>query len=165
MAYVFKQGGVGRERTERQSMTITRDEEAPAWPASIPTDTVCYMILKARQFDVKDAPTDEGSGSNPSDDDMISVLEDSRDDPVQEELRSAIWALSEDEQIDLVALAWLGRGDGGPEDWEDVRATAAEAHNDRTASYLIGTPLLADYLEEAMSMFGESCEEFEEGHL
>ena len=70
---------------------------------------------------------------------------------------SAIWALNEDEQIDLVALAWLGRGDGELENWDDLRGEASRAHNDRTADYLLGMPLLADYLEEGLSQFGESC--------
>jgi hypothetical protein len=84
---------------------------------------------------------------------------------VQEELRSAIWALSEDEQIDLVALAWLGRGDGAKDDWTEIRNSALEAHNERTASYLLGTPLIADCLEEAMPMFDQSCEDYVFGRL
>jgi len=146
-------------------MKGVRVKESPAWPATISPDKVCYLILKARQFDVKDALSDEGSASNPSDDEMIDVLEERFDDPVQEELRSAIWALSEDEQIDLVTLVWLGRGDGGAEDWSEIRDRAAEAHNHRTARYLLGTPLLPDYLEEALSMFGESCEIAALNHL
>jgi hypothetical protein len=72
-----------------------------------------------------------------------------------------IGALSEDEQIELVALAWLGRGDGTIEDWSDLRAQAASAHNRRTAQYLLGLPLLADHLEEGLSLFGRSCESYE----
>ncbi len=50
------------------------------------------------------------------------------------------------------------------DNWRDLRAEAARAHNNRTASYLLGTPMLADYLEEALSQFGKSFEDFE-GHL
>ena len=81
------------------------------------------------------------------------------------ELKSFIGALTEDEQIDLVALTWLGRGDATIDEWEEIRAEAARAHNRRTASYLLGMPLLSDHLEEALSQFGCSCEEFEQGHL
>ena len=126
---------------------------------SISTEKVCYIIAKAREFDVKDVVTDVGDSSNATDDGMLSVLEDHRDDPVVQEIAAAIFAMSEDEQIDLVTLAWLGRGDGTLDDWSDLRAEAARAHNKRTASYLLGTPLLADYLEEALSQFGISCEE------
>jgi hypothetical protein len=78
------------------------------------------------------------------------------------ELSGFIGQLNVDEQIDLVALTWLGRGDGDLENWRDLRNQAADAHNNRTAAYLLGTPMLADYLEEAMSMFGLSPEDFEE---
>ena len=78
-----------------------------------------------------------------------------------QEITSLINSLSEDEQIDLVALAWLGRGDYSASDWPTVREEAARAHNQRTAEYLLGIPLVSDFLEEGLSMLGYSCEEFE----
>jgi hypothetical protein len=132
---------------------------------TIAPDKICYVIVKAREFDVKDVVTDPDDASNATDDTMISVLEDHEDDPVAEELRGFIDALNVDEQVDLVALTWLGRGDGTLDDWNDLRAEAARAHNNRTAAYLLGIPLLADHLEEALSQFGGSCEDFEMGHL
>jgi Protein of unknown function (DUF3775) len=124
----------------------------------ISPDKVCYIIAKAREFDVKDVVTDPDDASNPTDDAMLSVLEDHKDDPVVQEISAAVFAMTEDEQIDLVALAWLGRGDGTLDDWPDLRAEAARAHNNRTAAYLLGMPLLSDYLGEALSQFGHSCE-------
>ena len=118
-----------------------------------------------REFDVKDVVTDPDDASNATDDSMVSVLEDHGEDPVADEIRGFIGALNEDEQIDLVALAWLGRGDGTIDDWDELRAEAARAHNKRTAAYLLGMPLLADHLEEALSLFDRSCDDFEMGHL
>ncbi|TCR75612.1 DUF3775 domain-containing protein [Rhizobium sp. BK376] len=126
------------------------------WIASISPDKVRYLIAKSRKFDVKDVGTDPHSGSNATDDGMIAILEEHPDDVVESELRSAIRSLNEDEQVDLVAMAWLGRRDGDINDWADLRRQAADAHNGRTASYLLGTPLLADYLEEAPDQFGET---------
>jgi hypothetical protein len=103
--------------------------------------------------------TDPDDASNATDDAMISVLEDHRDDPVVQEIAAAIFAMSQDEQIDLVTMAWLDRGDGSIEDWDGLRAEATRAHNKRTASYLLGMPLLADYLDEALSELGHSCDE------
>ena len=123
---------------------------------------IATIIAKARQFDVKDVVTDSDASSNASDDAMLSVLEDHRDDPVQSELTAIIRGLNEDEQIDLVALAWLGRGDGDLADWNDLRAEAARAHNRRTAEYLLGMPILGDHLEEALAQFGHATEEFEQ---
>jgi len=132
---------------------------------SIQVEHVCFIVVKAREFDAKDVQTIPDSGSNAADDRMYSVLEDNPDDPVVEELTCFISDLNVDEQVDLVALAWLGRGDGGISDWAELRAEAARVRNDKTASYLIGMPLLPDYLEEALSLFDMSCIEFETGHL
>jgi hypothetical protein len=147
------------------------DATGPDTPAeegdvlTISPEKVCFIIVKAREFDVKDVVTDPDSGSNPTDDREAAVLEDHEDDPVVEELTGFIGALTEDEQVDLVALAWLGRDDYAASDWDSVREEAASAHNERTASYLLGMPLLGDFLEEGLSMLGYSCEEFEIGRL
>ena len=129
---------------------------------SLSPDKAFAILTKARQFDVKDAVSEPDPGSNASDDMMLSVLEDHADDPVRNELVAMIRALNVDEQIDLVTLAWLGRGDGDLDDWDDLRSEAARAHNKRTAEYLLGMPILADYLEEALSQFGHTAEEFEQ---
>lgn len=86
------------------------DIEAPE--LTIPVAKVCFIIAKAHGFDVKVAVTEPDTGSNPTDDNEIAVLQDHDDDPVREELGSLISELSVDEQIDLVALTWLGRDDG-----------------------------------------------------
>jgi hypothetical protein len=124
---------------------------------TITLEKLCFIISKSRQFDAKDELTDPGDSSNATDDGMRSVLEDHHDDPVHVELTSAIWSLNDDEQIDLVTLTWLGRGDEKAEGWDALRAEAARDHNSRTADYVLGMPLLSDYLEEALSQFGLSC--------
>ncbi|MGY3389636.1 hypothetical protein ACVWW6_002227 [Bradyrhizobium sp. USDA 3311] len=94
---------------------------------AISAEKVAFIIEKAREFDVKEAASDPDSGSNPSDDDGIDVLEDTASDPVASELTGFIGALNEDEQLDLVTLMWIGRGDGSVDEWDDLRARAAEA--------------------------------------
>lgn len=128
---------------------------------SISAEKVYWVSTNARRFDVKDVVTEPDPVSNATDDGMREVLEDHSDDPVVAELVAEIRALNEDEQIDLVALAWLGRGDGDLKDWQSLRSEAARAHNDRTASYLLSMPLLSDYLDEALAQFGHSAAEFE----
>jgi hypothetical protein len=134
---------------------------APAPDLQISPDKVGFFIQKARAFDVKDVVTDEGSGSNAADDAMLSILEDHGGDATYQELRTFINALTEDEQVDLVALTWLGRGDGEASEWDDLREEAARLHNNRTAQYLLGKPMLADHLEEGLTQLGYSCEDFE----
>ncbi len=142
---------------------VPRQQTPPALTVS--PEKVCFLIVKAREFGAKDVVTDPQDASNASDDAMIAVLEDHADDPVVAELTQFINALSEDEQIELVALTWLGRGDGTLANWRELRAEAARAHNRRTARYLLGNPLLSDHLEEGLSQFGRSCEEYEIGRL
>jgi hypothetical protein len=120
---------------------------------SISTDKVGFLIEKAREFDVKEAASDPDSGSNATDDEMIDVLEDDGQDPVEREIRGFIRALSEDEQIDLVALMRLGRGDRPIEEWDDLRREAADQYNGRTARYLLGEPMLGDLLAEGLEQF------------
>lgn len=140
-------------------------EAVPGPELSVSPEKVCFIIVKLREFDAKDPVTDPDSGSNPADDGAAGVLEQHEDDPVVEEVSSFIDALSDDEQIDLVALAWLGRDGSAPSDWPDTRREAARAHNKRTSEYLLGMPLAADFIEEGLSMLGHSCEEFELGRL
>ncbi len=128
---------------------------------TISPEKVSYIILMAREFDAKDALTDPDEGSNAADDMMVSVLEDNPDDPTEEELESFINDLSDDEQIDLVALAWLGRDNTTVEDWASIHAEARRAHNKRTAAYLLGMPLLGDYLGDGLATLGYSPERLE----
>jgi hypothetical protein len=133
-----------------------KTEERAMPELAISTEKVGFLIEKAREFDVKDAPSDPDSGSNAIDDDMIDVLEDNGSDPVVREITGFINALTEDEQIDLVALMRLGRGDGTIEEWTDLRRQAAEGRNRYTARYLLGEPMLGDLLAEGLDQFGLS---------
>jgi len=121
---------------------------------AIPVDKVTFLIEKAREFDVKEDASDPDSGSNGADDNMVDVLEDDGGDPVAREISGFIEAMSEDERIDLVALMRLGRGDGTIEEWDDLRREAADGDNGRTARYLLGEPLLSDFLAEGLDAFG-----------
>jgi hypothetical protein len=102
----------------------------------LPLDTVSFIILKAREYDVKEADSDPDDGSNPA-------------------LLGAIDGLRDDQKARLVALAWLGRGTYALDEWADAVATARREHNARAAQYLLGLPLLGDYLEDGLAMFDE----------
>jgi len=132
---------------------------------SIDPGTVCFLIVKAREFDVQVEPDDPDSGSNPADDGQIDVLESRRDDPVYAELKGTLDALNEDELTDLVVLTWIGRGDYTVDDWTEAKEEAQGNASKTTADYLLGTPLLGDYLEDGFSALGYSCEDIEAEHL
>lgn len=130
---------------------------------NVSREKVAFLIDKAREFDVKDLPSELEDGSNPGDEREFEVLEDNpSEDAVASEMAGFIRALNEDEQIDLVALMWLGREDASIEQWDELRRQAEERrngyHNPRreTANYLLGEPLLGDLLAEGLGKFGIS---------
>jgi hypothetical protein len=132
-----------------------RNPQKAAPELDLPLDQVGFIILKAREFDVKVADDDPNSGSNAIDDGQTDVLTDKSDDPVREELLGAIKSLRDDQQARLVALAWLGRGTYDLDEWKDAVQTARREHNARAAEYLLSLPLLGDYLEDGLATFGE----------
>jgi hypothetical protein len=147
------------QHTQGAAMALSPQTEADTDlpELGIATDSVCYVIVKARQFDVKEGNSDPNSGSDAIDDGFTDVLEDKPDDPVYRELVGFINGLDLEGQLNLVALAWLGRGTYDRSEWNEALATARQEHNNRTAQYLLGLPLLGDYLEEGLSQFGRSC--------
>ena len=121
---------------------------------AISSEKVGFLIEKAPELDVNEASTVPDSGSKDGEAGMTDVLTDTGHDPVVREITGFINALTEDEQVDLVALMRLGRGDGSIEEWTDLRREALDGRNGRTASYLLGEPLLSDFLAEGLDQFG-----------
>jgi len=121
---------------------------------TISPEKVGFLIEKAREFDVKEGASDPDSGSNGADDEMIDVLDDNGRDPVVREITGFIDALTVDEQLDLIALMRLGRGDGTLDEWRDLRRDAADEIEDGTAQYLLGEPMLGDFLADGLDEFG-----------
>jgi len=145
------------DHLSRQRVGAAHEGEEPTMPKlAISTENVAFLIVKAREFDVKEANSDPDSGSNASDDNMIDVLEDNGSDPVAREITGFINALTEEEKIDLVALMRLGRGDATIEEWDDLRREVAEDTDLRVARSLLGEPLLGDYLADGLAAFGLS---------
>ncbi len=122
---------------------------------AISLQKICEIIDKARKFDVRDAAPDFDNVSN-APNGVLSIREHHENDPGYDALMAFIAALSPDEQIDLIALTWLGRGDAVVDDWDELRAEATRVHGKDTAKYLLGVPLLPDHLDEALSELGWS---------
>ena len=135
--------------------------EAPEINLEIEPATVCFLIAKARAFDAKVAPAERDEISQPGEDDMHDALEDFGDDPVGAEIREVIDDLNDDEQAELVALTWVGRGDFTAVEWGEALAAAVERHTGPSSAYLLGMPLLGDLLEEGFVALGYSCEDYE----
>jgi hypothetical protein len=129
-------------------------------------ETICWLIVKVREFEVEDAmPADAGDDDatvTPDSEEALEAADERRaqEDPIYAEAKRVIDELNEESQIELVALTWLGRGDyTGPDEWQEALDEAGNRHAEiNTAEYLLGNPLLADYLEEGLSQLGLSCD-------
>lgn len=131
---------------------------------TITPDSAFEILLKAREFDVKVAETDPDSGSNPSDDDSVDTLEFAPKDDTQRELFSAISDLNDDEQLDLIALIWVGRSDFTLEEWQAAREAAKDIGRARTPRYVSEIPLVSNYIEDALSQFNFTMQDYLDRH-
>ncbi len=133
---------------------------------AVDPEKVYFVVVKSRAFDAGMEPESDLEEAAPSqravEEDMIEEREE-HEDPIYDEVSAFIGSLNEEEQINLVALTWLGRGDFTVEEWQDALQEARAARSDHTASYLLGIPLLSDYLEEGLSQHGYSLEDMESG--
>ncbi len=127
----------------------------------ISSDKVAYVILKAREFDADVAIPDESSSAIKTEDDAYAFLEDRSSDTTPSEVAEFIAGLNEDEQADLVALVWIGRGTYSAEEFEEAVETAKAERTSPTEDYLLGIPLLADYLEAGLEKLGYTIEDIE----
>lgn len=136
---------------------------APEPALSIPADTVYFIIDKLREYDSRDMLAEPVEDPRPLESEDVDVLREQeneyRNATVLQELHSVIDDLPEDQQVDLVALTWLGRDNCSATDWRSIREEATQAYNARTADYLLGMSMASDFLEEGLSTLGFSDEQ------
>ena len=123
---------------------------------TLPRETLAFIIEKARAFDAQVDVDDPESGSNPSDDKEVAILEDTSDNPTEHELTATLRNLNDDQLTELLALLWVGRGDYDGAGWFDAVKQARAAKNKRIVRYLVGTPMLGDLVEEGLAELGLS---------
>ena len=109
---------------------------------SISPEKVSHVIDRAHRRDSTEASPDD------------EPLPYHADAPAMQKLARIIDELTDDEQADIIALMWLGRGDGEVSEWHELREEAAHLHNKKATAYLLAKPLLADYLTEGLATLG-----------
>jgi len=124
----------------------------------ISIDTVCRLIDLAMEFHAQEQVVIPEDLGNPSGDWAQQVLAAHVEDSTFQEFKADIQDLEPDQQFQLVALLWLGRGDYDLDEWDEAVAYAAENASPATAEYLIAHPMLADYLTEGLAQHGYSCD-------
>lgn len=130
------------------------DIPEPPGDLGIDRETLAYIVLKARAYDVLVPPDDPDDASDAPDDRFVDALEDEPDNPAGRELRAAITNLDVNARTSLVALTWLGRGDFDGDEWPEAKRTAAERAEQSTSRYLMGMPMLGDYIEDGAEKLG-----------
>ena len=129
-----------------------------------PLDTLCRIILRAREYEAQ-TPTDYdgGEAAENVDDDSegtLSVLDDTINDSVEEELRAILEDLGEDQLAEVVAFCWVGQGTYDATDWDEAmeEATAlVTAGTDGAIDELFDMPMLASVMESGLAAFELSC--------
>ena len=128
----------------------------------IDAEKVAWILTKARQFDGKVPPEITAGASHAADDQDLEVLQDTANDATASELEAALDSLNQDELSELVALMWVGRGDYDSDTWDDALAQAGELSSREERFEILQTPLVSDYLEEALAAFGHPLADEEE---
>lgn len=118
-------------------------------------EPLSQIILLAHEYD-EGLPQNEEDGEEPASVDDVDeeFAEEHANDPAYQNLKSALDSLRRDELTAVVALVWIGRGTYDKEELEDALEEAGDLDPERMADYLIGTPLLGEYLEEGMDRLG-----------
>ena len=116
-------------------------------------DTVQFLIDTVHEFHSREDVMFPEEPESANEDWSRQMAIDYGGDPYYVELKSTIEDLEPDQQISLVALMWLGRGNYTLDRWDTALEQAEYSWNDHTADYLIGTSLLADYLAEGLEIF------------
>jgi hypothetical protein len=126
----------------------------------ISLEAVATIVDHARALQgTEETEPEQASEDNNSE---AALLQENPEDMTEESLRAFITELNEDEQASLIALAWVGRGDYGAEEWDEARALAAERNDGRDAAdYLLAMDNLGDLLAEGVATFGFSIEDVE----
>jgi hypothetical protein len=122
-------------------------------------ETVCRLIELAKTAQGREAAVIPDDTNSPAEDWGRQMLaDDTANNTIVQEFRSIVGNLDPDQQQELVALLWLGRGDYTMDEWEDVLSQAADMWTPETADYLLKHPMLASDLEEGMDAHGYDCQ-------
>jgi hypothetical protein len=130
-----------------------------------PLDTLCRLILRAKEMEAQvpaqdpdEDPDNVDDLDDEGEDQTLSVLEDELNSGVEEEMRATLDDLADDQLAETLALAWVGRGTYDVSEWEDAFAEASDIDPESSVDELMDMPLLASHLEAGLAAFDFSCD-------
>ena len=154
---------VNAEEPHTAGLVEPGDEEARMDPLT-PLDTLCRIILRAREYEAQTATDyDGGEAADNVDDEeegTLSVLDDTINDSVEEELVAAFEDLGEDQLAEVIAFCWVGQGTYEASDWDEAMDEAQTLVGEGTEGAiqeLMEQPMLASVLEAGLAAFDLSC--------
>jgi hypothetical protein len=124
-----------------------------------PLETICRLIIRAREMEAQ-VPTNESDDEeDPTDsDDAFAVLDDDANEAVEEEIVALLDDLGEDQVQEILALAWVGRGTYDPSEWAEALEEAADSNSEDAVDQLLDIPTLAAFLDAGLAAFDLNCE-------
>jgi uncharacterized protein DUF3775 len=130
-----------------------------------PLDTLCRLIVRAREYESQTA-SDYDPGEDPDNIDdeqegVLSVLEDEVNTSVEEEIRSVLEDLGEDQLAEVIAFCWVGQGTYEAADWDEAMEEATDLCRESVREAIdevMEQPMLASVLEAGLAAFELSCE-------
>jgi hypothetical protein len=126
---------------------------------TVSLDTLCRLIVRARELEAQVPAIENDDEDDPTDsDDPLAALEDEANEAVEDEVRTLLEDLPEDEAAEVLALAWVGRGTYDASEWGEALEAANEDGNDAVIDQLLDMPMLAGYLDAGLAAFDLSCD-------
>lgn len=122
-------------------------------------DIIYRIMERAREFQSKEAVVIPEDVNEMSEDDFMQILADHQNDLTYQEVKEVIDDLEPDQQVTLVAIMYLGRGDFELEEWGECLKEASRGWTKHTAEYLLSKPNVASYLEEGLNILGLNSED------
>ncbi len=124
---------------------------------TVSLETICRLIVRARELEAQVPAIENDGEEDPTDsDDPLAVLEDESNEAVEEEVRGLLDELADDEAIEVMAIALVGRGTFDASEWDEA-LEAAEEEGD-IVEQLLDMPMLAGYLDAGLAAFELSCD-------
>lgn len=125
---------------------------------TVSLETICRLIIRARELEAQVPAIENDDEDDPTDsDDPLAVLEDEANEAIEEEVRSLLEDLADDEVAEVLALALVGRGTFDSSEWGEALEEANEEDADSIVDQLLDMPLLAGYLDAGLAAFDLSC--------
>lgn len=108
------------------------------------------LVLRFNAVMAKEGTDISDLGGNATDDEVTATLQETEGDLSRNEITQEIESMNDEQQDALVALFWIGRGDAEPAAWEQTKALARQQHEGLVSRYLLGRPMVGEYLTEGL---------------